>query len=115
MSQPIDYDNLNLLKSVIGSDLKPILLSFLEITPAVVEKLGLAISNQDAKQVQHQAHTLKGSAANVGALTLPEICLKLEDMGRKGDITQAPDAFSQLQTAYPELAQAIQNYINQHL
>ncbi|MDY0136869.1 MAG: Hpt domain-containing protein [Thiomicrospira sp.] len=111
MSQVIDYDNLNMLKSVIGDDLKPILTSFLDITPALIKQVEQAIQQQDASALQHHAHTLKGSAANIGALALPAVSLKLEIMGKNGQLDGAEALFTEVEQAYQTLAQAIQAYI----
>lgn len=110
MSQVIDYDNLNMLKSVIGDDLKPILTSFLEIT-LDLSQVRAAIDAQDASALQHHAHTLKGSAANIGAMALPAISLKLEIMGKNGQLDGAEALLAEVDTAYQTLATAIENYI----
>jgi HPt (histidine-containing phosphotransfer) domain-containing protein len=112
MSQVIDYDNLNMLKEVIGDDLQPILNSFLEITPDLMSKLSIAIESGIASDVQHHAHTLKGSAANVGATVLPELSYALETMGKQGDLSDAKTQFEKIQVAYEALSNAIQEYIS---
>ena len=111
MRQVIDYDNLNMLKSVIGDDLKPILTSFLEITPDLITHVKQAITDQDASALQHHAHTLKGSAANIGAIELPAISLKLETMGKTAQLDGAEQQFTLAEQAYQSLAQALQAYI----
>lgn len=111
MSDPIDYSNLDMLKGVIGDDLKPILSSFLEITPDLINKVEQAITAQNATDLQHQAHTLKGSAANVGAIQLPEIALQLEQMGKNNQLDGAEDKLEQVRLAYTDLAKAIDDYL----
>lgn len=115
MSQILDYDNLNMLKEVIGDDLKAILESFNEITPQVIDQLAQAIKQQDAAEVRHHAHTLKGSAANIGAIELPALCYELENMGRAGELEGAEAIFSQIQTSYTNLSSAVNDYINTEL
>lgn len=111
MSQCIDYDNLDLLKSVIGKDLKSILESYLKITPDVLDKLREAIAQKNDHDVQHYAHTLKGSSSNIGAIEVPAVSLKLEDMGRHGKLDQAEVVYAELQDAYQRLTVAIADYI----
>ncbi|WFE69673.1 Hpt domain-containing protein [Thiomicrospira sp. R3] len=115
MSQILDYDNLNMLKDVIGDDLKAILKSFNEITPQLIGQLAQAINQQNAPEVRHHAHTLKGSAANVGAIELPALCYELENMGQAGELKGAEAIFSQIQTSYANLASAVNDYINTEL
>lgn len=112
MNQPINYDSLDLLKNVIGDDLKPILTSFLKITPDVFNKLKHAIEQNNAQDVQHHAHTIKGSSANIGAIEVPDISMKLEDMGRAQLLEQANSTFLQLESAYQRLSVAVEDYMN---
>lgn len=112
MSQILDYDNLSMLKEVIGDDLKSILESFNEITPTVIEQLEKAITEQNPEQVRHHAHTLKGSAANVGAMALPAIALEMENMGRAGDVSGAAVLFEKIKASYSELTNELNNYIS---
>jgi HPt (histidine-containing phosphotransfer) domain-containing protein len=70
-----------------------------------------AIDAQDASALQHHAHTLKGSAANIGAMALPAISLKLEIMGKNGQLDGAQALLAEVDTAYQTLATAIENYI----
>lgn len=91
MSQPVDTANLDMLKEVIGDDLKEILLSFAEITPDTLAQMEHAIQNQDAEALRLHAHSLKGSAANVGAQSLSELCFKLEEQGKAG-VTEGLEA-----------------------
>lgn len=111
MSQTLDYENLDLLKSVIGDDLKDILASFLTITPPLIEKIETAISENNAPDLQHHAHTLKGSAANIGGNTVSEISFELETMGRNASLGDASQTYEKLQQAYPELKKAVEDYI----
>jgi histidine phosphotransfer protein HptB len=112
MSQILDYDNLNMLKEVIGDDLKSILESFNEITPSVIQQLEQAIAEQNPEQVRHHAHTLKGSAANVGAIALPALAYEMENMGRAGEISDAPALFEKITASYTELTNEVNRYMS---
>jgi two-component system sensor histidine kinase/response regulator len=57
--------------------------------PKYVEGIRRAINARDAKDLEQQAHTLKGSAANLGASAVSQTAHELEKMARSGDITQA--------------------------
>lgn len=111
MTEPIDYDNLNMLKGVIGDDLKPILNTYLDLTPKLIEQIRQAIAQQDAADLKRHAHTLKGSSANLGAIAIPALSVQLEDMGRHNQLANADALFSQVEQAYAQLEQALQTYI----
>lgn len=113
MSQPLDYKNLAHLRSVIGDSLAPILQTYLDITPALIEELNKAIDQQNADDIKRHAHTLKGSSADIGAVDLPKLFLELETMGREGQVKQAKALFNGVETAYSELTEAIQDYLKQ--
>jgi len=91
MTHPVDVENLRQLKELIGDDLKDILQTFLDIAPTTLAGIKAAILEENAEALRHQAHTLKGSSANIGATTLPELCLTLENKSKEG-ITQGQEA-----------------------
>ena len=41
------------------------------------------------EEVHRAAHSLKGSAGNIGARRLYEVCRQLDDMGKSGDLAAA--------------------------
>jgi two-component system sensor histidine kinase/response regulator len=71
----------NLLDKVIGH--------YLAETPALVTEIGRSIEAGDADALTSAAHAFKSSSANVGALVLSSLCLKLEKMGRSGELERA--------------------------
>ncbi len=87
MSTVVDTANLEMLKEVIGDDLKEILQSFIDVAPDMVYQIEAALRNQDASSLQLHAHTLKGSSANVVAIHLPNLTLVLEKAGKAGNTT----------------------------
>ena len=48
-----------------------------------------AVGSGDAATVDRTAHTLKGSAANMGATALAKISADLQDAGERGDLERA--------------------------
>lgn len=77
---------------------------FLPQVDELLAEIRQALSRGDAPGVYHAAHTMKGSA---GGLHLPatyEAALRLETIGRSGDLSEAPAALAALET---ELQRAI--------
>jgi two-component system, sensor histidine kinase and response regulator len=60
--------------------------SFLALVPGYLTSLGNAVTAADAAAVEEQAHSLKGAAANIGALGVAETCQRLEDLGHTGSL-----------------------------
>ncbi|MDH5330410.1 MAG: response regulator [Aquincola sp.] len=73
-----------------GDDLaKQLLGMFLESTPVAMAQLRRAIDDGDGTAVGRVAHTLKSSAANVGAESLSLVMRELEKLGREARIDDA--------------------------
>jgi len=54
-----------------------------------IEALSAAVSEKNSDEVKNIAHTLKGSALNIGAVSLPEACLRLEQLCADGNLSNA--------------------------
>ena len=92
MSEPVlddvVIDNLRQLTPPGEPDvLAEVLQLFLEDVPRRIAKLRAAWSNGDAAEVHKVAHSLKGSAGNVGAKALHAACRQLDEHGRVGDLS----------------------------
>ncbi|WP_432534508.1 hybrid sensor histidine kinase/response regulator [Kineococcus arenarius] len=62
-----------------------LLTSFVERAPGAVADLEDALASGDARELETRAHSLKGSAANLGAEVLAQLCADLEARARAGD------------------------------
>ncbi|HEX5740688.1 MAG TPA: response regulator [Pilimelia sp.] len=72
--------------------LRRIVDSFVGKTPDTVEALRDTVTRGDADAVAAAAHSLKGSAANLGAVRLSHLCADLERRARAGDLSGSADA-----------------------
>jgi len=72
---------------------------FLEDCPTRLSAIQAGVDRRDASALLEAAHALRGSVANFGATRAVEAALKLELMGKAGDLTGAPAAFADLQHA----------------
>jgi HPt (histidine-containing phosphotransfer) domain-containing protein len=79
---PLDARTLRQLKDLGGDDdpdfLPSVLRSFLEHLGVAIADLEAAVARQDAASLKRVAHSLKGSAGNVGAKTLAARCADVE-------------------------------------
>jgi HPt (histidine-containing phosphotransfer) domain-containing protein len=57
---------------------------YLENSQKRLAKIRIAITEQDAKTLSFEAHTLKSGSANLGALELTRIAQELENIGKTG-------------------------------
>ncbi|MEU8818606.1 Hpt domain-containing protein [Actinoplanes sp. NPDC048796] len=58
--------------------------SFLAKTPGAVDRLGELLRGGDPAELRDHAHTMKGSAANIGAGVLAGILAEVENAAREG-------------------------------
>ena len=63
---------------------------FLAEVPPRITRLRNAVDAGSIQDVQRAAHSLKGSAGNIGARQLHEVCRQLDEISRSGDLTTAP-------------------------
>lgn len=80
---------------------------FLEEYPEVLNNVRTAVENNDEKALVYFAHALKGSVSNFVARDAENAARKLEQIGREGDLADAPQVLEDLETALSRLAPAL--------
>ena len=69
--------------------LTAVLKLFLAEAPSRIDKLRNAWAARNIQEVQRMAHSLKGSAGNIGANALFDVCKQLDQVGRSGGVVDA--------------------------
>lgn len=90
----------------VGGDeelLKEIATLFLENYRAWISELRQAVASKDANAIQRTAHGLKGSVGNFGARDAVEASVRLENLGRSGDLIHASESLAALEAALETL------------
>ena len=72
---------------------------FLENTGARMEMISSGFETGETRQVEHGAHSLKSSAANVGAEVVRGLAQRLETLASAGDFDAARDLHEPLRAA----------------
>jgi PAS domain S-box-containing protein len=75
----------------------------LQETPARLASLRTLIAEDDFSNVKLQAHTLKGSAANLSAEALCEVASAMQQAGTAGDRKQCSELLPRLEAEYARL------------
>jgi two-component system sensor histidine kinase/response regulator len=70
---------------------------FSEESTKLLNKIKEAVANNRCDVLQKEAHTLKGSVGNFEATQAAEAALRLEKMGRDGNLAGAPEALADLE------------------
>ncbi len=68
--------------------------------PRLLHTMHQAISEADHQQLAAAAHTLKSSSASLGSRDLPNLCERLETLGRSGTTTGADQYTAALDQGY---------------
>ncbi|MCH8868984.1 MAG: Hpt domain-containing protein [Chloroflexi bacterium] len=91
----------NLLREIIGI--------FLKHSESYLDNLRHSIMEGDSDEVYRTAHTLKGAVGNFPANAAFEAALRLEMMGRAGDMANAKQAYLELEGLINRLKPALEN------
>jgi HPt (histidine-containing phosphotransfer) domain-containing protein len=86
---------------------------FLEEGPKLLAAVREAVARQDAKALEFAAHALKGSVGNFSAPRAFQAALKLEMMGRQGDLAGAQEAYQLLNGQIERLQPALEALMKQ--
>jgi HPt (histidine-containing phosphotransfer) domain-containing protein len=77
-----------------------IIRTFLDDIPRQLALLAHAVSEGDAAQVGHTAHSIKGAAASVSVREIRDASGKLEQQGRDGNLTAATATLVELSASF---------------
>jgi HPt (histidine-containing phosphotransfer) domain-containing protein len=80
---------------------------FVSDLPGRLAAITQAIQCADARALLLHAHALRGGAANFGACRLDELCEKLEEIGERGVLGEAPAMLDGLERASVEVRDAL--------
>lgn len=69
---------------------------FVDDGPKRLQAIRAALTASDVRQVEHVAHSLKGSAAILGATRLQTAALALEDAAHDGHTENSPDLVAEI-------------------
>ncbi|MCW5622468.1 MAG: Hpt domain-containing protein [Burkholderiales bacterium] len=84
----LDHAALQTIRSIGGSDelLRQVVTLFIESTPRLLQDIDAGLHSGDLVRLKIAAHTLKSSAANVGATVLSDMARRLEAAARDGSL-----------------------------
>lgn len=85
----VDMKALEELREIMGEDFNQLISVFISDSLKRLSDLDTAIKNNDAAEVRAVAHSFKGSALNLSAVALTELCKELETMGREQQLAGA--------------------------
>jgi HPt (histidine-containing phosphotransfer) domain-containing protein len=88
---------------------------FLEDCPKLMVDIEMAVRRGDSPELARAAHSLKGSVSNFAAKDAHEAALRLEMIGRQGDLARAEEALmslaGEIERLKPALTALVQEYV----
>jgi hypothetical protein len=97
----------------VGGDaklLRAIVHTFVSDYPAKLRNIKRAIARKDAPGLASAAHAMKGAVAIFGAEDAVESAVELQQMGRQGNLANAPASFGKLDEALARLNAKLREY-----
>jgi PAS domain S-box-containing protein len=85
---------------------------FLERAPARISAMKEALARGDAEALKREAHNLKSSSANLGALQLSSFCKDLEILGRSGELQGAQELMEKAEAEFERVRTALESEIS---
>ena len=82
---------------------------FLQDAPGRMKQIEEALASGDIKALEHAAHTLKSSSANIGARGLSAICKRMEELARAKSTDGMSELFSASIGEYGDVATALRS------
>jgi len=80
---------------------------FLRDARARLEKMGRALEEKDLPGLAAAAHTLKGSASNLGARHLASLCISLEKQAKTGELGEAANILLEVRGEFDAVAKTL--------
>jgi HPt (histidine-containing phosphotransfer) domain-containing protein len=91
--------------------LTEILQMFLQEVPPRIERLRNAWTAGNIEEMRRAAHSLKGSAGNIGAHALHAVCSAIDDQGRSGELADTGVLVAALGVEFGKVATEIHRII----
>ncbi len=103
------WNRLELLDRLMGDEemLSTLINKFLQDIPQYIQAIYEAKNAKDISAIRSHAHTIKGSAANMGAEALYSLALEIEESARQENLEQCTILIDSLQKHYEALKKEI--------
>lgn len=106
-SSHFNPDVIQELRMVMGEDFAGLLRTFLVDSAQRVDAIAATVQAADADALRRAAHSFKGSAGNMGAIAVAELCRQLEELGRSGTTAGAAELVAQLRREFAAVEQEV--------
>jgi HPt (histidine-containing phosphotransfer) domain-containing protein len=106
---PLDMRVIGELREIMGNDFSLLIDTFVNDSAVRFADLEKALQSTDGEALRRSAHSFKGSAGNLGAKHLAEVCRQLEVIGLENRLEEAPFLMEKLRKHYDQAEQALRS------
>jgi len=100
------------LKATMGEDFVGELVDiYFSETADLIEKLKIAMEEEDANSFRRAAHSIKSSSASMGALEFSAQARSLEEIGKSGELKRAEGELIEFINTYPGVVLALKELV----
>jgi HPt (histidine-containing phosphotransfer) domain-containing protein len=110
MSHLIKTEELQQLKEIMEDEFAMLISLFVDDSEKLIKNMQMAYDVSDSDTLRIAAHTLKGSASNMCATDLTDICNELEDKAKDNDLQGVDTLLEKLKIIYPQTCEVLQAF-----
>ena len=85
-----------------------VIAAFLEDLPGQILMLKTYVEKKDHREIELQAHKIRGACASVGGAASAAIAAELERAGKAGDMTGISARMAEMETQFAALREALE-------
>jgi HPt (histidine-containing phosphotransfer) domain-containing protein len=109
----LDQERRKMIMELMDGDVElvvDLLDTMVETTPVLLAQLEDAIHSENANQIRESAHAMKSSNAQLGAITMAELCQRAEYMGKSNNLKDATKIFYLIRDEYSRVEKALSSW-----
>ena len=107
----INEDTIDELKELMEDDFLELIESFVNDIQLKITQIREAIEECNCENLRQKSHSLKGSARNIGAENMSDLCQKLEKAGKDHNLEDVHSIFSELEQESIAVRQNLNNML----
>ncbi len=109
---PIDDERIEELRESVSTAFDKMVEAYVEDLPKLATSLEEAINNKDYQQIQHFAHSIKGSSKNFGAVELADVSKEIEELSKQNQLQDVNTLLIALFEEVDRVIEHLNNLIN---
>ncbi|MGK0440692.1 MAG: HPt (histidine-containing phosphotransfer) domain-containing protein [Pseudohongiellaceae bacterium] len=99
----LDIVSINGLREIMGDEFPQLIDIFISDSELRINTIAESVTVGDPEAIRRAAHTLKGSASNMGASALTHLCHVLEDLGHEGRTDGAQEMVEEIAKEFSQV------------